>query len=379
MRVACAAGKGFGPAGEQSRKVKGGKQAKQAGFKSGDTKAVERAVKLVEEREAQQQQQRGSAARPVDLREAAHGRVEYVRVKDWGSGKPDDLGSLQVEEPATHAFVAGGAAAMPFHEALARRLELLQSQGALSVAQLQGSKPLPPFERWAFAEAHYVQYLADLYAVHAGLERSMAQAAAALGGAAPAGAPSTPLLSALQLFGPQQGLDRASALLHDLRRIVARSQQQGQGQAAVAGGVDGGYGGTSEDPPPPTQHAAALAAYLASLARLCRAAEGPDEEEQAVLRLLANAYILRLMHLTSGGRVAAAAASKLDLAAAGALAFHSEYPGLPEGVKPLDRLVENTNELGQLLSEGQQEALMQELAKAMTKGSMLLVPLARES
>lgn len=38
MRVACAAGKGFGPAGEQSRKVKGGKQAKQAGFKSGDTK-----------------------------------------------------------------------------------------------------------------------------------------------------------------------------------------------------------------------------------------------------------------------------------------------------------------------------------------------------
>lgn len=43
---------------------------------------------------------------------------------------------------------------------------------------------------------------------------------------------------------------------------------------------------------------------------------------QAVLRLLANAYILRLMHLTSGGRVAAAAASKLDLAAAGALAFH---------------------------------------------------------
>lgn len=37
----------------------------------------------------------------------------------------------------------------------------------------------------------------------------------------------------------------------------------------------------------------------------------------------------------------------------------SEYPGLPEGVKPLDRLVENTNELGQLLSEGQQEALMQ--------------------
>lgn len=41
-----------------------------------------------------------------------------------------------------------------------------------------------------------------------------------------------------------------------------------------------------------------------------------------VLRLLANAYILRLMHHTSGGRIAAAAAQKLDLASAGALAFH---------------------------------------------------------
>lgn len=43
---------------------------------------------------------------------------------------------------------------------------------------------------------------------------------------------------------------------------------------------------------------------------------------QAALRLLANAYVLHLMHQTSGGRVAAAAASKLGLDAAGALAFH---------------------------------------------------------
>jgi hypothetical protein len=42
-----------------------------------------------------------------------------------------------------------------------------------------------------------------------------------------------------------------------------------------------------------------------------------------VLRLLGNAYMLLLMHLTSGGRIAAAAAEKLQLAAAGALALHS--------------------------------------------------------
>jgi hypothetical protein len=43
---------------------------------------------------------------------------------------------------------------------------------------------------------------------------------------------------------------------------------------------------------------------------------------QAVLRLLANAYVLHLMHLTSGGRIAAAAAQRLDLAALDALSFY---------------------------------------------------------
>lgn len=112
------------------------------------------------------------------------------------------------------------------------------------------------------------------------------------------------------------------------------------------------------------------------------------------------------------------------------------YPALPEGTKPLDAFVAATNQLGAALDEEQQEALMgvsctrsrlgggagvglgrsgrhlaarrrvglcqaasasalprtcctssappaalpapQELAKAMTKGSLLLVPLARE-
>ena len=43
---------------------------------------------------------------------------------------------------------------------------------------------------------------------------------------------------------------------------------------------------------------------------------------QAVLRLLAHAYILHLMHLTSGGRIAAAAAQRLDLASIDALNLH---------------------------------------------------------
>lgn len=188
-----------------------------------------------------------------------------------------------------------------------------------------------------------------------------------------------------------------------------------------------------------------------------------------MLRLLANAYIAYLQHLTSGGRIGAAASQRLGLAQAGALGFygcgrgaggmdrleeasaaasiahaaalerctpgqqpapaspsHSHYPLLPEGAKALERFVGAANRLGGLLSGSQQEALMQvggrgrlrpagcvglrarapapcglrpctplslqptaapaaapmdqqELPKAMTKSSQLLLALAREA
>ncbi|EFN60042.1 expressed protein [Chlorella variabilis] len=367
------AGQGFGESsGKRSTATKGGKRRKDAGIKSGDSKAVQRAVRLVEQQEGKG---RGPpSARPIDPREAARGKVEYVKVKDWGSGQPEDLGSLQVED-GSKVFEAGGgsgsgeAPPQPFYESLARRLELLQTQGALGVAQPQGSKPLPDFQRWAFALEHYVQYLADMHAVHAALESSIAGAAAQVSASSLAGLPQQrreQLLQALGLFGAARGLDRAAPLLQDLRRLAARQQQQEASRGGGGGAAQGEY-----SPPPAMQHAAAYAAYLASLARACRASEGPDELEQVVLRLLANAYILRLMHHTSGGRIAAAAAQKLDLASAGALAFHQSYPGLDArlgpGAKPLEALVGDTNRLGE------------ELGKAMTKTSMLLVPLAQEA
>lgn len=390
--VRCSAGKGFGDAA-QPRKG-GGKNVKQrkdvAGVKSADSKAVQRAVQIVEEQDAKEQQ-RAPLSRPVDPREASRGKVEYVRIKDWGTGNREDLGELQVDSEATKTFQAGaeGEDGMPFHEALARRLEMLQTQGALGVAQPKGGKPLPSFERWAFAEAHYVQYLGDMHAVHAALEGSIAQAAgiqreALAAAAAGQGERHAQLLQFLGLFGPEQGLDRASALQQDLQHIAARSQQaqpqQAEQTAAETAASSGGGGaGESFTPAPATQHAAAYAAYIASLGRMCRAAEGPQEEEEAVLRLLAHAYIVHLMQVTSGGRVAAVAADKLGLLSIDALAFYTSYPYLPSEVRALDRFVGNTNQLGLLLSGDQQETLMQELAKAMTKSSMLLVPLAREA
>lgn len=219
------------------------------------------------------------------------------------------------------------------------------------------------------------QYLADMYAVHAALEESLAAAADAEAAAAGAagGQGHQRLLSALDLFGLEQGLARSAALLHDLQRL---SQQPGSAQHVQQQQQQQPAGSSAAPPLPATQQAAAYASYIASLARLRAAAEGPEEEEQvgagrllgqacsvlprsfsampciclpscctvpftivqpplacnaspaahfpaqAVLRLLAHAYTVYLMHLTSGGRIAAAAVQKLLLPAIDALAFY---------------------------------------------------------
>ena len=124
------------------------------------SQAVERAVKLVEERKA----------RPVDSKEASKGRVEFVKVgaqgrlqpmvlhfprasagtgasqswprlikltlrtslpllfmlpqvRNWGTGDPGDLGQLEVEA-ASQVHLDSSA---PLYEQLAKRLELLEA------------------------------------------------------------------------------------------------------------------------------------------------------------------------------------------------------------------------------------------------------------
>jgi hypothetical protein len=128
--------------------------------------------------------------------------------------------------------------------------------------------PLPP---------PALQYLADLHAVHAALEASLATAAAA----ELAAGSSSQVPAALELFSREQGFDRGSALLQDLQRLLAAGQQE---QAAASSGSSSGAAAASGAAalalPAPTQHAAAYAAYIASLARLCTAAEGPAELEE---------------------------------------------------------------------------------------------------
>jgi hypothetical protein len=118
-----------------------------------------------------------------------------------------------------------------------------------------------------------LQYLADLHAVHAALEASLATAAAA----ELAAGSGSQLPAALQLFSREQGFDRSSALLLDLQHVLAAGQQEQDAASSSSSSSGAAAGSGAAALPPPTQHAAAYAAYIASLARLCTAAEGPAE------------------------------------------------------------------------------------------------------
>ena len=268
------------------------------------------------------------------------------------------------------------------------------------MAQPKGAPPLPPFNRWAFQLQHYLQYLADMHAVHGALERALASARASVAEATPAhpassaatqqpqrgtgkGAAAAPaavqagtaaaaaaaaaataaaaaaasgagvaasestydpgellgaaripqqeLKAALMVFSPKAGFDRSHALLEDAQRLLPQAAVQPASSTpqpdglAPAGSSEAEAGAESGPPvglPAAGQAAAAYADYMTSLARQCQAAESGGELQGGALRLLAHAYTLHLVHLTSGTRVAAAAADKLGLLDKGALGFY---------------------------------------------------------
>lgn len=281
--------------------------------------------------------------------EASRGRVSYVRVKDWGSGKAEDVGELQVES-ASQTFSAEA----PFYEQVARRLELLQAEGALAVAQPAGAAPLPPFERWAFDEAHYVQHLADLLAVHAALEAAIARAQAALQRGE--GERLNSLADTVTLFGVAQGLARSEHIAADLAAIVESS--------------------VNREAPPALPNAAAYASYITQTAAQCERGEGAEDMAGAAAKLLASAFVVMLTLLTSGNRVGAAATEKLGLFAKGAVNTYRTYP--PHVDRPLEAFIAAVNAAGEALGEAEREAFMAELPAAMQKASLLLEALARE-
>ncbi|KAF8072545.1 hypothetical protein HT031_000205 [Scenedesmus sp. PABB004] len=334
--------------------------------------------------------------RPVDRREAARGKVDYVQVKDWVGGNAADLGELQVvpDSYAPAVYAAGGGAAAgaparaqqpggddagPFYQQLARHAQYLESQGALSLAHEPGAPPYRPFEAWRYELPAYCSYLAGLAAAHGALEAALTRA---LGpGAGDAARPGTrAALAALACFAEPCGLWRGAAAAADLAALCQLADAQQQAAARQA-----------------SQDVAAYASYLEQLGRAAAAARQPGgggrlaaeaeaEGASAALRLVAHAYALHVQQQALGTRIGAAASDALGLLERGGRG-RGGRGGVPPGCalylsypahvgEPVQQLVRATDGAGAALDAAGRQAVLDELPRALRKATLVLAPLA---
>jgi hypothetical protein len=314
--------------------------------------AVREALKLVE---------RSSDSLAASESSDQAGRVDYVKVTSWGSGNADDLGNLSVAAHAQRAADGAG-----FYEVLARHMEVLQSGGGLQVARAPNARPVPPFSRWAFTEAHYVQYLIDLQTVYEAMEEAHKMALETLT-AAPHLALGTAArcVTALKLLLPVTvGLQRSHSLGKDLATLAVTRDNSMTASRDV------------EMPKEPSPNAAAIAAGLRQAAVQCSRIESADEACRLAAKIFAASYVYTLTLLTSGNRVGASAAEKLGLFARQAVHTYRTYP--EKTLQPLPAFRSALDAAGEELGEEGRALVVDEVGPAMRKASTLLEALARE-
>ncbi|KAL3136926.1 hypothetical protein ABBQ32_006532 [Trebouxia sp. C0010 RCD-2024] len=352
------AAKGFGPPPQQQPAPSSKRE--QGNNKSNNTrKTSEQVAQSIAQKVSRKTPSASKGVRPVDKSQASKGKLDYVKVKNWGSGEPADLGELQVES-FSQELVSDHS--KRFYEQLARRLEELQSRGLLNIVQPENSKPLPPFEKWSLTEKRYIQYMCDQQNVHYAMEAAVAEAVAT----GPAGPhksselqPSKACAAAFEAvacFGESAGLDRSLQIASDLDNLAKASSITNRSFEVN-----------------PTQQAVACCEYIARLGAIAGEEQEEEYRQEAVLRLITMAYGLHVAHLTTGMRIGSAAAEKLNLFQSDALHFYRTYPDAQD---PLKRFMQTVNSAGSLLTAEQQEQVMEELPRAFPKISLLLTTLA---
>lgn len=200
--------------------------------------------------------------------------MDYIKVQDWGTGEPDDLGNLKLASaPKKLTFTA------PFYEQLARHLESLQSDGSLAIAQPASSKPIPPFHKWAFAEQHYIQYLTDMLKVHMALEKACKSSIHSVSNSEYLDEDTRQhALQILETIGIHDALARSPYIAIDIRNINEASITKNRNNGV--GGVDGGSNTRIEVAP----NAQACAHILDQLAVHSQRAESAEEMIPILLR-----------------------------------------------------------------------------------------------
>eukprot|EP00850_Spirogloea_muscicola_P003212 SM000013S26381 [mRNA] locus=s13:163462:166864:+ [translate_table: standard] len=360
-------GKAAPPVAKGGRKAAGKKQPPQPAS-AAESRELRRVLKQVEEQEEVD-------SRPeVRPQSTEGGKVDFARVSAWGPGTGGDaeLESLRVRS-FSESYSAKDEAASgsgKFYDALVGRIQLLDSKGDLAVAS---AKPLPPFERWSFKEEHYLQFLADQAAVHAGLEDAVAAIVEGdkAGGAGPASVvvedgsgdrrEDWSSFAAVATFHSGLGLRRAQAVQSDMQKL-----------ASLKNGDSGVH------LPAATTQATSYAKYIRQLGRDGMRKAEPAGWRQSRHQLLAHIFAVHVAHLTTGMRVGARAIGSLPrLVQAKAVSFYRDYPA--NASNPLKVFTEAVNEAGLLIgSEDGKEEVMQELPKAIQRTSLLLAPLAVE-
>lgn len=292
------------------------------------------------------------------------GQVDFVNVKSWGSGNRDELGDLQIS-----SHVQAPTSRCHFFERMARHLETLQINGMLEVAQAPNEGPLPEPALWAFKEAHYVQYLLDLQAVHASVNEAYNTLKLAF---------EDSVFASEERF---QSCKRALLSLEEAIKALCRSQ-------AIEADLDrlrdtrstireSEIGREREIPSSPSPNAVAIAKAIQKSAQQSRHAESMDELCLCMAKVLAALMVHFTSILTSGNRIGSMATEKLDLFGRGAVCVYTAYP---ERIgDPLASLQDAVDGAGALLEERDRLLLLDQVGAAMKRTSTILEPLARTS
>ena len=93
------------------------------------------------------------------------GVVDYINVEDWGNRDNGDFDVGELKTKGRVRRVLDNAQELPFMQVIANVLANAERSKQIT-PPIAIDRDVPPFEKWAFREDHYEQYLVDLLCVN---------------------------------------------------------------------------------------------------------------------------------------------------------------------------------------------------------------------
>ena len=109
-----------------------------------------------------------------DVKNLQDGVVDYINVEDWGNRDNGDFDVGELKTKGRVRRVLDNAQELPFMQVISNVLADAEHSKQIT-PPIAVDRDIPPFEKWAFKEDHYEQYLVDLLLVN----QRMAEAVAA--------------------------------------------------------------------------------------------------------------------------------------------------------------------------------------------------------